>query len=75
VDLDLDWQSHICDGFGLDWQSKKIGLCNTLNGCNFAIPVSLAILFEALIIDLPSHFIKSYSACSIEFQKVPKSFC
>jgi len=29
VDLDLDWQSHICDGFGLDWQSKKIGLSNS----------------------------------------------
>ncbi len=22
VDLDLDCQSHFCDGFGLDWQSK-----------------------------------------------------
>jgi len=21
--LDLDCQSHICDGFGLDWQSNK----------------------------------------------------
>jgi len=21
--LSLDWQSHICDEFGLDWQSKK----------------------------------------------------
>ncbi len=30
VDLDLDWQSHICEGFGLDWQSKKIGLSNSL---------------------------------------------
>jgi hypothetical protein len=34
VDLDLDWQSHICDGFGLDLQSKKIGLSNSLQaGC------------------------------------------
>ncbi len=31
VDLDLDWQSHISDGFGLDWQSKKIGLSNSLD--------------------------------------------
>jgi len=30
LDLDLDCQSHICDGFGLDCQSKKIGLSNTL---------------------------------------------
>jgi len=29
-ELDLDCQSHICDGFWLDWQSKKIGLSNSL---------------------------------------------
>ncbi len=29
-DLDLDCQSHICDWFGLDCQSKKIGLSNSL---------------------------------------------
>jgi len=29
--LDLDCQSHICDDFGLNWQSKKIGLPVTLN--------------------------------------------
>jgi len=29
-DSDLDCQSHICDGFGLDGQSKKIGLSNSL---------------------------------------------
>ncbi len=29
VDFDLDCQSHICDGFGLAWQSKKIGLSNS----------------------------------------------
>ncbi len=28
--LDLDCQSYISDGFGLDWQSKKIGLSNSL---------------------------------------------
>jgi hypothetical protein len=27
-DLDLDCPSHVCDGFGLDWQSKIIGLRN-----------------------------------------------
>ena len=31
VDLDLDCQSYISDGFGLDWQSKKFGLSNTLS--------------------------------------------
>jgi hypothetical protein len=30
LDLDLDCQSPICDGFGLDCQSKKIGLSNSL---------------------------------------------
>ena len=34
VDLDLDCQSYICDGFGLDWQSKKIKLSNTLIDCS-----------------------------------------
>jgi len=34
LDLDLDCQSYICDGFGLDWQSKKIGLSNSLNTHN-----------------------------------------
>jgi hypothetical protein len=29
LDLDLD-QSQICDGFGLDWQSQKIGLSKSL---------------------------------------------
>ncbi len=30
LNLDLDCQSNICDGFGLDWQSKIIGLSNSL---------------------------------------------
>jgi len=30
LDLDLDYKSHNCDGFGLDWQSKKIRLSNSL---------------------------------------------
>ncbi len=37
--LDLDWQPHICDGFGLDWQSKIIELSNGLkrgNICHFS---------------------------------------
>jgi len=28
--VDLDFQSHFCDRFGLDWQSKIIGLSNSL---------------------------------------------
>ncbi len=29
--LDLDCQLHFFDGLGLDWQSKKIGLSNSLH--------------------------------------------
>ncbi len=31
LDLDLDWQLNICNGFGLDWQSKRIELSNSLD--------------------------------------------
>ncbi len=26
VDFDLDWQSHIFDGFGLDWATACLGV-------------------------------------------------
>ncbi len=37
VDLDLDFQSHFCIGFGLDWQSKKSGWAKAWSSMNDSI--------------------------------------